>query len=54
MKTFQQLYLDILRRETGEESTLLEEYNPHHMDCLLHPQNYALVVFQEQCEQCAS
>ncbi len=53
MKTFHQLYLDILRRESGGESTLEEEYDPYHMDCLLHPGKYAPVVFQEQCEQCA-
>lgn len=53
MKTFHQLYLDILKQETGQGRTLDGEYDPYHMDCLLHPERYAPVVFQEQCEQCA-
>ncbi len=53
MKTFHQLYLDILKQETGQERTLEEEYDPYHMDCLLHPEKYAPVIFKEQCEQCA-
>ena len=53
MKTFHQLYLDILKQETGQERILEKEYDPYHMDCLLHPEKYAPVIFQEQCEQCA-
>ena len=53
MKTFHQLYLDILKQETGQERILENEYDPYHMDCLLHPEKYAPVIFQEQCEQCA-
>lgn len=53
MKTFHELYLDILKQETGQECTLDEEYNPYHMDCILHPEKYAPVVFTEECEQCA-
>lgn len=53
MKTFQQLYLDILKQKTGQEHILEEEYDPYHMDCLLHPEKYAPVIFTEQCEQCA-
>ena len=29
------------------------EYKPYHMDCLLHPERFAPVVFAEDCEQCA-
>ena len=53
MKTFHQLYLDILKQEAGQGRTLEEEYDPYHLDCLLHPEKYAPVIFQEQCEQCA-
>lgn len=53
MKTFQQLYLDILKQETGKGRILEEEYDPYHMNCLLHPEQYAPVIFAEQCEQCA-
>lgn len=53
MKTFHQLYLDILEQEAGRGRVLEEEYNPYHMDCLLHPEHHAPVVFAEECEQCA-
>lgn len=53
MKTFHELYLDILKQENGRGCTLDEEYNPYHMDCLLHPERYAPVVFTEECHQCA-
>ncbi len=53
MKTFHQLYLDILKQEAQQGRTLDKEYNPYHMDCLLHPDKYAPVVFVEECEQCA-
>lgn len=53
MKTFHELYLDILRQENGRGRTLDEEYNPYHMDCLLHPERYAPVVFTEECHRCA-
>lgn len=53
MKTFHQLYLDILKQETGKGRILEEEYDPYHMNCLLHPEQYAPIIFTEQCEQCA-
>lgn len=53
MKTFHQLYLDILKQEAGRGRVLEGEYDPYHMDCLLHPERYAPVVFAEKCEQCA-
>ncbi len=53
MKTFHQLYLDILKQETGKGRILEEEYDPYHMDCLLNPKKHAPVIFTEQCEQCA-
>lgn len=53
MKTFHQLYLDILRQETGKGRILEEDYDPYHLNCLLHPEKHAPVIFAEQCEQCA-
>lgn len=53
MKTFHQLYLDILQQEAGNGRILEEGYNPYHMDCLLHPERHAPVIFAEECEQCA-
>ena len=53
MKTFHQLYLDILHQEAGHGRILEEDYDPYHMDCLLHPERHAPVVFAEECEQCA-
>lgn len=53
MKTFHQLYLDILKQEAGKGRILEEEYDPYHLNCLLHPKQYAPVIFAEQCEQCA-
>ncbi len=53
MKTFHQLYLDILEQEAGKGRVLEEEYNPYHMDCLLHPEKHAPVIFAKECEQCA-
>ncbi|EOT23452.1 hypothetical protein C805_03113 [Eubacterium sp. 14-2] len=53
MKTFHQLYLDILKQEAGKGRVLEEEYDPYHMDCLLHPEKHAPVIFAEECEQCA-
>ncbi len=53
MKTFHQLYLDILKQEAGKGRILEEEYDPYHLNCLLYPEQYAPVIFAEQCEQCA-
>lgn len=53
MKTFHELYLEILKQEAKEGRHLLEDYNPYHMDCLLHPEKYAPVIHTEKCEECA-
>ena len=53
MKTFHQLYLDILEQEAGRGRILEGDYDPYHMDCLLHPERHAPVIFAEECEQCA-
>ncbi len=53
MKTFHELYLEILKQEAKEGRHLIEDYNPYHMDCLLHPEKYAPVIHTEECEECA-
>ncbi len=37
MKTFQQLYEDLLRQKVSVEEPLPKEYDPKHLDCLLYP-----------------
>ncbi len=32
---------------------MIEDYNPYHMDCLLHPEKYAPIIHTQQCEECA-
>ncbi len=53
MKTFHELYLEILKQEAKEGRHLIDDYNPYHMDCLLHPEKHAPVVHTQQCEECA-
>ncbi len=53
MKTFEELYGELLRRKIAKDETLPEEYNPYHLDCLLHPEKYATVLPVEECEKCA-
>ena len=53
MKTFHELYLEILKQEARGGRHLIEDYNPYHMDCLLHPERYAPVIHTETCEECA-
>ena len=53
MKTFHELYLEILAAEADKGRTRLKDYNPYHMDCLLHPENYAPVVPTQNCKDCA-
>lgn len=44
MKTFQQLYEDLLRQKVSVEEPLPKEYDPKHLDCLLYPEEYAPVI----------
>lgn len=53
MKTFHELYLEILKQEAAGGRNILEDYNPYHLDCLLHPEKYAPVVHTDECEKCA-
>ena len=52
MKTFQELYQDILEQEVGKGRKITGDYNPVHMDCLLHPEQYAPVIAAESCVSC--
>lgn len=52
MKTFEELYQDILKQKISLKAPLPPEYHPYHLDCLLNPQEYAPVVFNEPCEKC--
>ena len=52
MKTFQQLYEDLLRQKVSVEEPLPREYDPKHLDCLLHPEEYAPVISTDTCTDC--
>lgn len=53
MKTLNELYQRVLKEKRLPDSGI--GYNPQHLDCLLHPENYAPVIYTEQCkkESCA-
>ena len=52
MKTFQELYEDLLRQKVSVEEPLPREYDPKHLDCLLHPEEYAPVISTDTCTEC--
>lgn len=52
MKTFQQLYEDLLRQKVSVEELLPKEYDPKHLDCLLYPEEYAPVISTDTCADC--
>ena len=52
MKTFQQLYEDLLRQKVSVEEPLQKEYDPKHLDCLLYPEEYAPVISTDTCADC--
>lgn len=53
MKTFEDLYQDVLKRKISLKEPLPKEYDPRHLDCLVHPEKYAPVLHISECEQCA-
>lgn len=53
MKTFEELYQDLLRRKLSLKEPLPDGYDPYHLDCLLHPEQYAPILHIDECEQCA-
>ncbi len=52
MKTFQELYEDLVRQKVSVEEPLPREYDPKHLDCLLHPEEYAPVISTDTCTDC--
>ena len=52
MKTFQELYEDLLRQKVSVEEPLPREYDPKHLDCLLHPEEYGPVISTDTCTDC--
>ena len=52
MKTFQQLYEDLLRQKVSVEEPLPKEYDPKHLDCLLYSEEYAPVISTDTCADC--
>lgn len=52
MKTFEELYREILEQKISEEEPLPPEYHPYHLSCLLNPHEFAPVVFNQPCEKC--
>ena len=52
MKTFQELYEDLLRQKVSVEEPLPKEYDPKHLDCLLYPEEYAPVISTDTCADC--
>ncbi len=52
MKTFHELYLDILKQESRKGRELIGDYEPAHLDCLLHPERYAPVIVTGDCGSC--
>lgn len=53
MKTFQELYKELLRNQMKDEDIDTENYDPHHLDCLLNPDQYAPVIHTDSCQECA-
>ena len=52
MKTLQELYQEILKKEQEKGRNLSGEYDAYPMDCLLHPKQYAPVISTAGCESC--
>lgn len=52
MKTFEELYQEIMEQELRNGRKLSEEYDAYPMDCLLHPKDYAPVLSAGSCDSC--
>lgn len=53
MKTFDELYQDVLKRKISLDKPLPSEYDPYHLDCLIHPEKYAAVLRVDECQRCS-
>ena len=52
MKTFEELYQEIMEQELKNGRKLSEEFDAYPMDCLLHPKDYAPVIQAKSCDSC--
>ena len=50
MTPFDTLYKEMLQRTVQQREEPLPPYDPHQLDCLLHPEKYAPVVRTQPCE----
>lgn len=49
--TFNELYQKLVQETINNgDITSITDYDPHHLDCLLHPKKYAPVIKLSQCE----
>ena len=51
--SFHELYKELLRKQMKNEDIREADYDPHQLDCLLNPDQYAPVIHTESCESCA-
>lgn len=52
--TFEELYQTLLEERVGKKAPPVSEVNARHLDCLLHPEKYAPVLYTESCNGCDS
>ena len=50
---FEELYQQLLKRKETLREPLPAQYDPRHLDCLLHPEKYAPVIAVSECQRCA-
>lgn len=50
--TFDELYYTLVKKNGMENCEELDDYDPKHLDCLLHPEKYPLVLQIESCTSC--
>lgn len=48
--TFEELYENLVQESVSGKKKTLSDYDPHHLDCLLHPEKYPPVIRTEPCE----
>ncbi len=53
MKTFEELYQDILNKKKLPDERASGDYDPVHLDCLIRPEKYAPVIRVRDCGECA-
>lgn len=51
MKTFKQLYNELVEANVKDnQDQFIQDYDPNHLDCLLHPKKHALIWRIEDCD----